>query len=170
MDSHSSPVAARLLALEGEAWLRHGGERLPLSTGSELAAGDVLETGADAQAQLALASGNALAVGPDQLLCLDADVLATDSADTSEWRCALAPGLDLLAGGPALTLDSVLEPSRGLDHLLGGATAAVADAHVANAHHPHAPDAAHAASPALVAFDDPGLQHLLRSLFGPEAH
>lgn len=153
MDTTSSPVAARLLALEGEAWLRHGGERLPLAQGSALVAGDVLETGPGSELQLRLASGHELALGGPQLLVLDADVLATPAADPGEWCCAPAAVQGLLATGDALTLDNVLAAPQALDHLLGPAGA---------------PDAAPAHG--LAAFDDPGLQHLLRSLFGPEAY
>lgn len=153
MDSHSSSAAARLLAVNGEAWLRQGGEHLPLATGNALAAGDVLETGAATTVQLQLASGHVLALGPEQFLSLDADVLATAAADPGEWCCSAPEGLDLLLGGAALSLDSVLEPAHNLDHLLGGAAAPAAADH-----------------PGLALLDDPGLHHLLRSLFGPEAH
>lgn len=153
MDSLSPPVAARLLALEGEAWLRHGGERLPLAQGSALAAGDVLETGPGSELQLQLASGHALALGSAQLLVLDADVLATAAADPGEWCCAPDAVQPLLATGDTLALDSVLDASTPLDHLLGPASA-------------QSPAPAHG----LPVLDDGGLQHLLRSLFGPEAH
>lgn len=154
MDTPTTPIAARLLVLEGEAWLRHDGERQPLGTGSFLASGDVVETGPAGEIHVLLASGHVLALGPDQLLSLDADVLATPVADSSEWRCAVPAGLDLLMDGPALALDTVLESPQALDHLLGPGDTSSAS-----------PD-----YPGLLAFDDPGLGHLLRSLFGPEAH
>lgn len=157
MDSRSSFIAARLVALEGDAWQRQDGTRLSLVAGSVLTAGDVLETGPDAVLQLQLASGHALSLGPEQLLSLDADVLATADADPGEWCCAAPEALRLLLGGSALALDNVLDAAQGLDHLLGSDAA-------------HVPAAAHGAPHALVAFDDPGLSHLLRSLFGPEAH
>lgn len=154
MDTPVTPIAARLLVLEGEAWLRHGGERQPLATGSSLAGGDIVETGPAGEVHVLLASGHVLALGPEQFLSLDADVLATPVADSSEWRCAVPAGLDLLMDGPALALDFVMESPQALDHLLGPAD-------TSSAGHDH---------PTLAAFDDPGLGHLLRSLFGPEAH
>lgn len=151
MDTPSNTVAARLTALEGDAWLRHGNERLPLTQGSALAVGDVLETGPGAEVQLHLASGHALSLGPEQWLSLDGDVLATASADTSEWRCIVESDPAIVSASPALTLDSVLDSTQGMDHWFG----------TGSAQGTHLP---------LMVLDDGGIQHLLRSLLGPEAH
>lgn len=151
MDTPSTTVSARLTLLEGDAWLRHGGDRLPLAEGSALAAGDVLETGSGTEVQIQLASGHVLSLGPDQLLSLDSDVLATATADTSEWRCAVSGDPAALFGSPALTLDSVLDTSQGIDHWFGSGAAQDAHDH-------------------LISLDDGGMQQLLRSLLGPEAH
>lgn len=51
---------ARVAAVQPPAWLVHEGARLALAPGTELAAGDALETGADGRLRIELGEGSAL--------------------------------------------------------------------------------------------------------------
>ncbi len=155
----SLPAAARLLSVTGDACLLEGGQPVPVAAGSLLALGQTLSTGHYGTAHLLLASGHELGLGPEQVLHLDMDVLATAAADPSEWQLAAGASagvvLALLEPGLApLPLEAVLEPpAASLDVLLGGAGHLPAPA----------PDAGHGV------LADAGMAALLRSLYGPEA-
>ena len=155
----ASAVAARLVALSGEVWVQEGGDRLSLAVGSLLDAGQIVQTGSHSEVQLLLSSGHELALGPEQSLLLDADVLADAGADTSQWT--LAAGANAAAfvswftpGEHALVLEAVLDHPASLDHLLGSAPM---PEH--NSYHAHELAAGYGGG------DD--LAGLLRSLYGP---
>lgn len=157
MDTSLQPLAARLIDVQGEAWILRDDQRIDLAAGMGLEPGTVLVTGPDSELRLRLASGRELALGQDDCLCLDDDVLAPAEADSSEWRVAShanpAALADWLApAAPALTLESLLESHPVLDVLLGPAAAS--------------PVFGEAGVPGS---DDPGLAALLRSLYGPDA-
>lgn len=157
----TSTVAARLVALNGEAWAWEGNDRLPLSAGSLIHAGQLLETGIHGSAQLLLSSGHELSLGANQSLLLDADVLADAGADLSEWTLASNADPALLAEYmnptiPVLSLEAVLDASSAdLDSLLGASPAT----------------AGGGASPAVPdsSFADADMVSLLRSLYGLES-
>lgn len=153
----STQTAARLLELQGEAWILRDDQRIDLVAGMGLDPGTVLATGPGSDLRLRLASGRELALGPDDCLCLDDDVLAPIEADSSEWRVAShadpATLADWLApAAPVLALEGLLEPHPVLDVLLGPAAASSSAGEVG-----------------VPGPDDPGLAALLRSLYGPDA-
>jgi hypothetical protein len=156
MDTSTHPVAARLLEVQGEAWMLQADHRVALAAGMGLAPGSVVVTGHGSELRLNLASGHELALGGDRCLCLDEDVVAPGDADCSEWRVAShadpAVLADWLAPATALVLDHVLESHPVLDALLGPAAASLSPGECG------APDP-----------DDPGLAALLRSLYGHDA-
>lgn len=159
---HTPPpaIAARLMYLNGDAWVQQGDAHLPLSVGTLLDEGQVVLTGPGCHLQLLLASGHELAIGPEQMLSLDSDVLANNSADSSEWLLSTHADASLLADwllpatAAAIPLESVLEPHHLLDNLFGPAGQ---------------PSSGDMVSGAL-AGDDTNLNHLLRSLYGPDVH
>lgn len=156
MNTQTLPTAARLLSLEGDAWLQ-GSTPRPLAVNSEVEAGQVLATGPRGHVHLLLASGHELDIGPNQLLCLDDDVLANADADAGEWRLSGLADTALLAAWlqPALpALDHLLVAPSLLDELFGPAAAIALNDHTEPRF--------------LMAGADADLNQLLRSLYGPD--
>lgn len=157
----SSLVAARILASSGDTWQDAQGSRQPLMAGGELQAGQLLHTGSDGSALLQLASGHVLALGPDQLLLLDADVLADTGADSSEWMLGAAANPAMVTewlapAGPPLAYAAVIDvPGESLDQLLQSTA-------------PVSADGGRLTQQLLADMGDDGLSSLLRSLYGPE--
>ena len=157
----SSLVAARVLATSGDTWQDIQGSPQPLTTGGELQPGQLLHTGSNGSALLQLASGHVLALGPDQLVLLDADVLADAGGDSSEWMLGAAADPAMVAewlapASPPLSYATVINvPGESLEQLLQSSA-------------PISADSGRLTQQLLADMGDDGLNSLLRSLYGPE--
>lgn len=157
-----SLAVAHVIQAEGDAWRVSGDITEPLRAGTVLQEGQLLHTGDHGVVLVQLASGHEIGLGPEQTLLLDADVLASRDADTSEWMLdgRANPGMiaEWLAPAAApLELAAVLDvPGENLDELLKGTAPVTVDS-----------DQMHQLL--LAGIGDDGLACLLRSLYGPDS-